>query len=174
MIHTVLAGRKLEESAIQENGLEHLRYGIIVPEDRYAYILSQVASFCKFLSLAHSVHTFSGTSTKMAYEHLLDFVEAYYSQDAQLDSKVHKSHRPPIFFQQPGHSMTIIGFERSNSGKRNLLIFDPSFGPRKQLQDLVSKPSRAVEAADFADSLLRTYRRSAVQLRKYDEFEILT
>jgi len=70
--------------------------------------------------------------------------------------------------------MTIIGFERYNNGKRNLLIFDPSFGPRKQLQDLVSKPSRAAIPPDLADLLLRTYRRSAVQLKKYDEFEILT
>lgn len=131
-----------------------------------------MASFCKFLNLAHSVYSFSGTSAKQAHEHLLDFVEAYFSQDTQVDSKVHESDRPPIFFQQPGHSMTIIGFERSNDGKRNLLIFDPSFGPRKQLQGLVSKPSRVENAV--ADSLLRTYRRSAVQLKKYDEFEILT
>jgi len=70
--------------------------------------------------------------------------------------------------------MTIIGLERCKNSKRNLLIFDPSFGPRKQLQDLVSKPSRAAISADLADLLLRTYRRSAVQLKKYNEFEILT
>jgi len=110
----------------------------------------------------------------MAHEHLLDFVEAYFSQDGQLDSKVHKTHLPPIFLQQPGHSMTIIGFERCKNSKCNLLIFDPSFGPRKQLQDLVSKPSRTAVPTDLADLLLRTYRRSAIQLRKYDEFEILT
>lgn len=40
VIHTVSAGRKLEESAIQENGLGHLRYGVIMPEDCHAYILS--------------------------------------------------------------------------------------------------------------------------------------
>ena len=133
-----------------------------------------MASFCKHLNLVHSFHTFSGTDGKRAHEHLLDFVEVYFSQDAQLDSKVHNSHRPPIFLQQPGHSMTIIGFERCNSGKRNLLVFDPAFGPPKQLQDLASKPARSVKAADCADLLLKTYRRSAIQIEKYREFEILT
>jgi hypothetical protein len=134
-----------------------------------------VVYFCKYLDLAHSVYTFSHTDDKKAYEQLLDFVERYFSRDT-LDvlNNVHKSHRPPIFFQQPGHSMTIIGFEHCKDDKRNLIVFDPSFGPGKQLQDLATKPSHAVISASTADRLLKSYRRSTAQLSKYDEFEILT
>jgi hypothetical protein len=70
--------------------------------------------------------------------------------------------------------MTIVGFERCKDGTRNLLVFDPSFGPVKQLADLATGSMPAVITANMADRLLRHYRRSIPQLRTYDEFEILT
>jgi hypothetical protein len=133
-----------------------------------------VVYFCKYLDLAHSVHTFSHTDDQKAHEQLLEFVERYFSRDTIDLHNVHKSHRPPIFFQQPGHSMTIIGFEHCKDDKHNLLVFDPSFGPGKQLQDLAARSSHTVITANMADRLLNSYRRSNAQLSKYDEFEILT
>jgi hypothetical protein len=70
--------------------------------------------------------------------------------------------------------MTIVGFESRTDGTRNLLVFDPSFGPVKQLADLTTGSMPAVMTANMADRLLRHYRRSVAQLRTYDEFEILT
>jgi hypothetical protein len=134
-----------------------------------------VVDFCKYLDLAHSVHTFNRTGNKKAHEQLLDFVERYFARDTfPLPYKVHKSCRPPIFFQQPGHSMTIIGLERCKDGTRNLLVFDPSFGPVKQLADMATGSIPTTVKADMADRLLRFYRRSEAQLKTYDEFEILT
>ncbi|KAI4758663.1 DUF1671-domain-containing protein [Aureobasidium sp. EXF-3400] len=150
----------------ETGGIRNTRKWIGTPE---------VVYFCKYLDLAHSVYTFSHTDDKKAHMQLLDFVERYFSRDiSDVLNNVHKSHRPPLFFQQPGHSMTIIGFERCKDDKRNLLVFDPSFGPGKQLQDLATKPSRTVITANMADRLLKSYRRSNAQLSKYDEFEILT
>jgi hypothetical protein len=70
--------------------------------------------------------------------------------------------------------MTIIGFERCKDGTRSLLVFDPSFGPMKQLVDLATGSTATVMTTNTADRLLRHYRRSESQLRTYDEFEILT
>jgi hypothetical protein len=133
-----------------------------------------VVDFCKHLDLAHSVQSFSRTGDKKAHEQLLDFVERHFSRDTTpLPYKVHKSHRPPIFFQQPGHSMTIIGFERCKNGTRNLLVFDPSFGSVKQLADMATGSISTTVKAEMADRLLRFHRRSDVQLKTYEEFEIL-
>ncbi|KAI5249963.1 DUF1671-domain-containing protein [Aureobasidium subglaciale] len=135
----------------------------------------EVASICEHLNIPHSVHAFSHTRSTRAHEQLLDFAETYFLPGATEErSKVQKTRRAPIYFQQPGHSMTIVGFERSNNGSRSLLVFDPSFGPSTQLRDLLTKSLNAVIAESVASRLLSNYRRSTTQLAKYDEFEVLT
>ncbi|KAI4723341.1 DUF1671-domain-containing protein [Aureobasidium sp. EXF-10727] len=150
----------------ETGGIRNTRKWIGTPEAQ---------SICKHLNIDHSVHTFSNTQAGRAHEHLLDFVEDYFSRDAEgLGFKVHKSHRPPIYLQQPGHSMTIIGIERHANGKRSLLIFDPGFGPPKQLVNMVTGPSSSAVSAKTADRLLRPHKRTIAQLARYDEFEVLT
>jgi hypothetical protein len=70
--------------------------------------------------------------------------------------------------------MTIIGFECCNNGARNLLVFDPSFGPMKQLTDMATGSTPVEVKAAMADRLLRSHRRRDAQLKSYDEFEIVT
>ncbi|KAG9952377.1 DUF1671-domain-containing protein, partial [Aureobasidium melanogenum] len=152
----------------ETGGIRNTRKWIGTPE---------AASICKHLNLHHSVKSFSETKAGRAHQQLLNFVENYFSHGAEepiSNSKVHKTHRPPLFFQQPGHSMTIVGIERYSNGSRSLLVFDPSFEPPKQLADLVTRSSSATIPAKIASRLLRPYRRGAVQLARYDEFEILT
>lgn len=45
---------------------------------------------------------------------------------------------PPIFFQQDGHSRSVVGYETYN-GKKSLLIFDPASDPKKLKENLISK-----------------------------------
>ncbi|KAH0365158.1 DUF1671-domain-containing protein, partial [Aureobasidium melanogenum] len=152
----------------ETGGIRNTRKWIGTPEAAY---------ICKHLNIDYSVKSFSDTKAGKAHEQLLDFVEGYFSQGIEQsisNSKVHKSPRPPLFFQQPGHSMTIIGIERYSNGSRSLLVFDPSFEPPKQLADMVTGSSSAAIPAKIASRLLRSYRRGALQLAKYDEFEILT
>ncbi|KAK6000064.1 hypothetical protein QM012_004052 [Aureobasidium pullulans] len=152
----------------ETGGIRNTRKWIGTPE---------VASICKHLNLDHSVHSFSDTKAARAYEQLLNFVEGYFSQDPEetgSNPRVHKSHRPPLFFQQPGHSMTIIGIERYKNGNRSLLVFDPSFEPPKQLAGMVTGSSSAAIPDKIASRLLRSYRRGASQLAKYNDFEVLT
>ncbi|KAI5209121.1 DUF1671-domain-containing protein [Aureobasidium subglaciale] len=135
----------------------------------------EVASICEHLNIPHSVHAFSHTRSKGAHEQLLDFVEAHFFQGAAEErSKVQRTSCAPIYFQQPGHSMTIVGIERSNNDSRGLLVFDPSFGPSNQLRDMLIKSLNTVVTESVASRLLSNYRRSTSQLAKYDEFEVLT
>lgn len=138
-------------------------------------LVCQAESICVHLNLPHSKHDFSNTESKKAHEKLLDFVENYFAQGiAAGKAKVHKTHQAPMYFQQPGHSMTIIGLERFKDGSRNLLVFDPSFGPSQALRGLLVRPSSATVPAKTAEGLLKSYRRATAQLARYDEFEILT
>ncbi|CAD0058985.1 unnamed protein product, partial [Aureobasidium pullulans] len=99
--------------------------------------------------------------------------ELFARGSADEETKIHKTHQAPIYFQQPGHSLTIVGLERFNDGSRNLLVFDPSFGPSQALKSLLVRPSSATVPAKTADHLLKSYRRTIAQLAKYDEFEVL-
>ncbi|KAH0431343.1 DUF1671-domain-containing protein, partial [Aureobasidium melanogenum] len=168
LIEEAWAGDPQNLGKQETGGIRNTRKWIGTPE---------AASICKHLNLDHSVKSFSDTKSGRAHQQLLNFVENYFSQGAEgpiSSPKVHKSHRPPLFFQQPGHSMTIVGIERYSNGNLSLLVFDPSFEPPKQLADMVTGSPTAAIPAKVASHLLRPYKRGAPQLARYDEFEILT
>jgi len=102
---------------------------------------------------------------------LFEYVEAYFRDGAtDFDSKVRKTSIPPLYFQHPGHSMTIVGFEKKRDGSKNLIVFDPMFHDAANIMRLVDVPSfRHKESAD----LLRAYRRGFKYLKKYHEFNVL-
>lgn len=112
-----------------------------------------------------------------AYENLYDIVESYFTGGypaSEFNKKVRCTGLPSIYFQHPGHSLTIIGFERKVNGARNLLVFDPMFHDAPGVSRLVGeevggKLGKGVEAED----LLRAYRRGSRYLKRYNEFEIL-
>jgi hypothetical protein len=106
-----------------------------------------------------------------AHEQLLYAVESYFSQAAVKDgdSKVYKTLLPPIYLQQPGHSITIIGFERRKDGSCNLLTFDPMYHTSPAMLALLGR--RHIKTP--RPEVLHAYRRSGRALRKHAAFEIL-
>ncbi|QSZ34841.1 hypothetical protein DSL72_007700 [Monilinia vaccinii-corymbosi] len=98
-------------------------------------------------------------------------VEEYFLEGCvDFESKVRETSLPPIYFQHPGHSMTIIGFEKQTDGTENLLVFDPMFHDANKVIKLVgSAPVRHRHPGD----LLKAYRRGNKYLRRYNEFELL-
>lgn len=90
----------------------------------------------------------------LAHEHLFDTVETYFrshrnnNQHSPTSSgRIHTTKAPPIYFQQPGHSMTIIGLEKRSNGQRNLLVLDPGFGPSKGIRTLLERQEAGSDAA---------------------------
>lgn len=105
---------------------------------------------------------------------LLDFVERYFQAGAPegpLSPKVSRTPKPPIYFQHSGHSMTIVGIERTLDGMRNLLVFDPFFTPSTPMKNLIG--TRQVKGRLDSGMLLRAYRRKMNYLQKYKEFELI-
>jgi hypothetical protein len=102
---------------------------------------------------------------------LFEYVETYFRDGAtDIDPKIRLTSLPPLYFQHPGHSMTIVGFEKKRDGSKNLVVFDPMFHDASNIVRLVDAPSfKHKEPAD----LLRAYRRGVKYLRRYHEFEVL-
>lgn len=78
-----------------------------------------------------------------AHEKLFADVESYFGspqvfhqngQDQYMRTRPHGSNvtitsHPPIYLQQPGHSISIVGFERRTNGTCNILVLDPGYSP---------------------------------------------
>lgn len=103
-----------------------------------------------------------GDKKQTAYVKLLDKIETYFtgpssaagqqytSQPFQKPTfhhsndraKLHYTDLPSIYLQAPGHSVTVVGLEVLNDGSRNLLVFDPSYGPGKDVSKLLTLASK--------------------------------
>ncbi|GME42391.1 hypothetical protein GTA08_BOTSDO09135 [Neofusicoccum parvum] len=113
-----------EISRVQTGGIRGTRKYIGTPE---------VQALLRSLRIDHGLQLFSDRpGVSQAHEQLLDYVESYFREGTTREQrerhpKIVKTHLPPIYLQQPGHSITIVGFERHKDGKRSLLVFDPMF-----------------------------------------------
>lgn len=120
-------------------------------------------------------HAIYNQPDRLACEQLLDHVEVYFASAAPpaADCKIIATSRPPIYFQQPGHSMTIVGLERHYDGSRNLLILDPAFEPTIALTGTI-KGSLGQDVVEVeVASAMKRYRRTYAQLAKYAIFEVV-
>ncbi|KAB5575896.1 peptidase family C78-domain-containing protein [Coniochaeta sp. 2T2.1] len=101
---------------------------------------------------------------------LLEEVENYFASGVvDPEERIRGTGLPPIFFQHPGHSMLIVGFEKQKDGARNLLVFDSMFSDHWSVRKLVRKESSHY----LPDMALKPYRRGSRYLGKYKAFEVL-
>lgn len=75
----------------------------------------------------------------------------------------------PKLTNPPGHSLTIVGFEKRKSGTCNLLVLDPMFKPSPGILQLIGTRFRATAP----EKLLKAYRRGETYLGKHSCFEVL-
>jgi hypothetical protein len=138
---------------------------------RWLNILQAQALFVG-LQINCAVETFGDLKDRKieAHEVLFDRIERYFAQAAVPDgSKVYKTLLPPIYLQQPGHSMTIVGFERRQDGSSNLVVFDPSYSTSPAMHKLLGRKN----ISSARPEAMHSYRRGAMQLKKHAAFEIL-
>lgn len=115
------------------------------------------------------------------YESLLQLVQRYFCSSSpnttklsDKNTKIWQTQLPPIFLQRPGHSLTIIGFEKRTNRSTNLLVFDPAFNPSKDIRKAVGCVKMdASFKKRHANRLLKAYRRGQGQLQRYSKFETL-
>lgn len=105
-----------------------------------------------------------------AHDLLLLAVERYFAQAAVSDgSTVHKTLLPPIYLQRPGHSLTIVGFERRSDNYCNLVVLDPVFAASPAMHKLIGRKN--INSA--RPEVMHAYRRGPRHLEKFAAFEIL-
>lgn len=117
--------------------------------------------------------TFEDVGPLSAHDALLNHIEAYFMggvSSHDIDARLQPTSLAPIYFQQPGHSLTIVGIERYVSGERCLLVFDPTFPPSAGIMRLVRGHRDAVNVG----ALLRPHRKGEGSLARHMEFEIIT
>ncbi|KAM0719360.1 hypothetical protein Q7P37_005265 [Cladosporium fusiforme] len=130
-----------------------------------------------FLHLGHPVTALSfktpaNSKAPPAHVQLLDYVEAYFISGLEGAATVGSSRiteQPPIYFQRPGHSTTIVGMERRQGGERVLLVFDPSFDVNEAMRELAD--SRVGRGK--IESVMSVFRQDATRLSDWKEYEIL-
>lgn len=135
---------------------------------------SEVETFLVMTGINCPTKYITSSPTQTAHEGLLNFVQSHFeARDNTIrGDAVVLTHRPPIYLQHQGHSMTIVGLMLNDDNTRDLLVFDPSFEPVHEVLDiqrsqLSGPPSNLTE-------LLKVYLRGAKYLANYNEFELLT
>lgn len=121
---------------------------------------------------ALSFKTSSNPKAPSSHSQLLDYVEAYFIsglEHAAENGSSRMTQLPPIYFQRPGHSMTIVGMEKRKDGDRVLLVFDPSFAVAEVLRQL---RSGRVHRSKI-DTLMAAFRQDGAHLTRWKEYEIM-
>ncbi|KAF2841567.1 DUF1671-domain-containing protein [Patellaria atrata CBS 101060] len=152
-----------EIGRVQTGGIRGTRKYIGTPEAQ---------ALCLYLGIPCDIVVISDIRDgSQAHEQLLSFVEEYFKTgvSSNKDSKVHRTHLPPIYLQQPGHSLTIIGFEKRRDGSCNLLVFDPMFKTTDHTRHLVGRDNLRTARPQ----VIHVYRRGAKRLRRHRDFELL-
>ncbi|KAF1851065.1 DUF1671-domain-containing protein [Cucurbitaria berberidis CBS 394.84] len=148
---------------VQTGGIRDSRKYIGTPEAQAFFLSSEI-------NCAVEMFSDDKDRKKEAHELLLAAIERYFAQAAVSDgSNIYKTLLPPIYLQQPGHSLTIVGFERRRDGYCNLMIFDPVYSTSPAMQKLVGRKN--IQTA--RPEVLHAYRRGTRQLKKHAAFEVL-
>lgn len=135
----------------------------------------QAAAVYQSLDIQHETQAFYSKSHSPAHRQVYDFVEEYFGFNCNATGRIRTTNRAPIYFQQPGHSLTIIGLERHKDGSRTLLVFDPGFPVSQNVLSLVSERDvRGRVSRREVERLMKSYRREEKRLKKYKTFETLS
>ncbi|KAF5639202.1 zinc finger with UFM1-specific peptidase domain protein [Fusarium tjaetaba] len=124
------------------------------------------------LEIPCSVQAFKDQERGKSKQRLFEAIEGYFRGGiTSVEDRIHHTDLPPIYLQHPGHSLTIVGFEKQMDGQANLLVFDPSFRDSTKVRNLIGRTVR--QKPSSVDSFLQPYRRGSHYFRKYNQYEVL-
>ena len=167
-----------EVARVQTGGIRNTRKYIGTPEVYTSHHIEsginslQAQAFFLHAEVNCAVQVFGTNKERgtLAHELLLPAIERYFAQAAVEDgSTVCKTLLPPMYLQQPGHSLTIVGFERRYDGTCNLVVFDPMYSTHPPMHKLLGRKNIKTARPE----VIHEYRRGIRSLKKFDCFEIL-
>ncbi|PQK11799.1 hypothetical protein BB8028_0003g04230 [Beauveria bassiana] len=123
------------------------------------------------LNIKCSARRFRDTVEFSAVDQVVNDIDAYFQRSCRgmedSSSKVRSTMLAPIYFQRPGHSLTVVGLEKTVHNERQLLVFNPGHSYKD-----ATHPSRPLSEKN-KQVTLEPYRLGLKTLRKYSEFELL-
>ncbi|KAF2999216.1 hypothetical protein E8E13_001127 [Curvularia kusanoi] len=150
---------------VQTGGIRDTRKYIGTPEAQALFLHTEIDCAVEMFSDQDTSH-----GKVQAHDLLLLAVERYFAQAAVSDgSSVHKTLLPPIYLQRPGHSITVVGFERRSDSYCNLVVLDPVYSTSPAMHKLIGRKN--IRSA--RPEVMHAYRRGPSHLRKFAAFEIL-
>ncbi|UPX12498.1 uncharacterized protein EKO05_0003043 [Ascochyta rabiei] len=150
---------------IQTGGIQDTRKYIGTPEAQALFLSTEINCAVEMFSDQDTPH-----GKVQAHDSLLLAVERYFTQAAVSDgSNVHKTLLPPIYLQRPGHSLTIVGFERRSESYCNLVVLDPVYATSPAMHKLIGRKN----IKSSRPEVMHAYRRGPAHLKKFAAFEIL-
>lgn len=151
-----------EQGRVETGGVRGTRKYIGTPEAQAVFTYLQIP--CDPRGFKHK------KDASIAESQLLEEIERYFEQAIfNPEDRVRCTLLPPVYFQHMGHSMTIVGLEKQTDGKKNLLVFDPTFRDASVITQRVGTEF----TYRHADHALNAYRRGHKYLKRYREFEVL-
>ncbi|KAJ4310428.1 hypothetical protein N0V94_008455 [Neodidymelliopsis sp. IMI 364377] len=150
---------------IQTGGIQDTRKYIGTPEAQALFLSTEIDCAVEMFSDQDTPH-----GKVQAHDLLLLAAERYFARAAVDDgSSVHKTLLPPIYLQRPGHSLTIVGFERRSDNYCNLVVLDPVYATSPAMHKLIGRKN--IKSA--RPEVMHAYRRGPAHLRKFAAFELL-
>jgi hypothetical protein len=144
-------------------------------------LTDQVNALYTHMGINHNVYAVYDSKEKLAHEVLLDKMEHYFAAgkfepDAEPEiptptARITKTSLPPVYLQQPGHSLTVVGLERHKSGRRYLIVLDPTFPTSKAMRQFLDVGPRRVVRPNL--DVIEFYRRGGSRLHPHNCFEMV-
>jgi hypothetical protein len=145
---------------------------------------AEASSMLQHLGIPCTMHGFGseGDKSKLAYEFLLDWVQEYF-EDAVImhydelgqrspPERINRTNRPPIYLQEPGHSLTIVGLEIFANGSRGLVVLDPMYTTSQAMDRYLELGPQRLKRPRL--DVMNYYRRGTKRLWYQIGFEIMT
>lgn len=154
-------------SRIETGGIRGTRKFIGTPEAQA--LLLQLGIGCEAVAFKNSPNAEDNVNDS-AEARMKRHVEEYYEQGIfNPVLKVRETRLPPIYLQHHGHSITIIGIQRTVDDQLHLLVFDPVFGDTHAITRNIGRDFKP----RFPDTMLKPYRRGHNYLGRFESFELL-
>ena len=103
-----------------------------------------------YLGIRSTIIDFHQPGPERLHKEMMDWIQSYFTPVQSSTKKtVYITSKPPLYLQHQGHSRTVIGIELLESGKRNLIMFDPG---RRILRSHSSSTSRNMPPQNYKES----------------------
>lgn len=133
---------------------------------RRVYIGSpEVQALLLSLSIPAATYSITGVSKKPAHEALLDAVVRHFrpytapaaavlvEECLATGGTLRKTVAPPLFLQQPGHSLTIVGYQVHSDNSRSLIVLDPGYVVSPAVREIAGRLARPRPRSKLQDNV---------------------